>query len=132
LPYDTLINRGEDDICFDGDHRVGFGARGSFYFVYVFSLSQARIISERLIGTSADMANVDSAQIAPDDIVVVTYMTADRFGEQLPAHGSWAFDINLNPLRQIFSADGHRDVGRDTDGSPILGRRQFGQLPGPA
>src|SRR5262249_20092634 len=86
----------------------------------VFSISQARVISERLIGSSADAANVDSAQIAPDDIVIVTYVANDRFADHLPGYGIWAFDINLNPLRQLFTSDGHHDIGRDVDGSPIL------------
>jgi len=120
LPYDQLITRGEDDICFDGDHRVGFGRRGSEYFLYVFSISQAQVVSELSIGGSAAFANVDSAEIAPDDVVLVTYVANDQFANQLPAHGIWAYNLNLQPLQQVSTAGGHHDVGRDADGAPIL------------
>jgi hypothetical protein len=120
LNYDAIITRGEDDICFDGDHLVGFGRRGAEYYMYVFSVSRAEVVAEQLIGDAAAFTNVDAATVAPDDIVVVSYIANDRFGQGLPGTGMWAFDLALNPLHQLTTAIGHADVGRDDDGSPVL------------
>jgi hypothetical protein len=116
LPYDEAFSKGEDDICFDGDHLVGFGRRGSDYYLYIFSIGGAQVISERRLGGIADYGNVDSSEIAPGDNVIVSYV-ANGPGANA---GIWAFDLSLNSLRQVTTASGHHDVGVGMDGSPIL------------
>ena len=120
LPYDQVFYKGEDDICFDGDHRIGFGKRGSLYYIYVFSVSTGTVVSEYLIGNSSDYANIDSAEIAPNDVVIVSFIANDRNDTKSFNKGVWAFTIDMHPLWQLYSAPGHHDLGRDVDGTPVL------------
>jgi hypothetical protein len=133
LPYDLTISRGEDDICFDGDHLVGFGQRAGTYYLYVFSITAQAVISEYSIGGAAEFANVQSAEIAPNDIVIVSYNANDRQNTKAPKTGMWAFTLGLTPLQQVYTALGHHDLGSDVDGSPILvitNAGSFHPLPG--
>ena len=133
LPYDVTISRGEDDICFDGDHLAGFGQRAGTYYLYVFSIAARAVIAEYQIGTAAEFANVESVEIAPNDIVVVSYVANDRENARAPNKGMWSFTLGLTPLRQIFTALGHHDLGTDVDGNPILvitNAGSFHPLPG--
>ena len=133
LPYDQVFYKGEDDICFDGEHRIGFGRRGGSYYIYIFSVNTGTVVSEYLIGNSTDYANIDSAEIAPNDIVIVSFVANDRNDTKSFNKGVWAFTIDLHPLWQLHSAPGHHDLGRDVDGTPILvitNSGSFHPLPG--
>jgi len=120
LPYDAIYTKGQDDICSDGDHLIGFGRRGSVYFMYVFSVQNQGIFAEYQIGSSNDYYNIDAAEFAPGDLVIVNYSANDRFDSKSLGKGIWAFSINLNPLWQIYQAPGHHDIGLDSNGQPVL------------
>jgi hypothetical protein len=90
----------------DGDHFV-FAGDSRYIFVYQISTDEKFNVFDT--GTTS----FDSLYITPQNNVIVSWYPSGtvRFtGQEL-------FDINMNFLRQVGRADGHKQVTRDTDGS---------------
>jgi hypothetical protein len=107
--YSAISGMGESDISFDGDHFV-FAGDGRYVFVYRISTDAKSAIFDTR-GHS-----FDSVYITPNNNVIVSWITtgAVRYtGQEL-------FDGNMNFLRQVGHADGHKDVTLDTDGDEVL------------
>jgi len=107
--YASISGNGEMDISFDGDHLVYCGD-GRYIFVYQISADKKF--------TAFDTAgrSFDSEYITPDNNVIISWIasgTVRYTGQEL-------FDINMNFLRQVGHADGHKHVTRDTNGAEIL------------
>jgi hypothetical protein len=107
--YSSISGNGEMDISFDGDHFV-FAGDNEFIFVYQISTDQ--------VYTAFDAGSkpFDSMYITPKNNVIVAWITTGttRYtGQEL-------FDINMNFLRQVGHADGHKDVTTDTNGNEVL------------
>jgi len=107
--YSRISGRGESDICFDGDHFVLVGDDRDV-FVYELSTDTKGPVLD--VGGRA----FDDVMIAPDDSVLVGWIQrgTGRY------NGVELFDRNMTFQRQITPATGHMDVGRDTDGQPVL------------
>jgi len=107
--YSRISGRGESDICFDGDHFVLVGDDRDI-FVYELSTDSKGPMLD--VGGRA----FDQVMIAPDDNVLVGWLQpgTGRY------NGVELYDRNMNFLRQLTPAVGHMDVGRDTDGQPML------------
>jgi hypothetical protein len=107
--YSAISGNGEMDISADGDHLV-FAGDNRYIFIYQISKDQ------KLGVFDAAGRNFDSMYITPDNHVIVSWLTsgtARYTGQEL-------FDTNMNFLRQVGHADGHKDVTRDTNGDEVL------------
>jgi len=107
--YAAISGMGESDISFDGDHFV-FAGDGRYIFEYQLS---TEIVSPAL---DAGGHKFESLYITPLNNVIVSWNqvgTARFAGQEL-------FDNNLNFLRQVGSADGHKDVTLDSNGDEVL------------
>ncbi len=107
--YISISGNGEMDISLDGDHFV-FAGDNRYIFVYQLS-TDAKFTVFDTAGTS-----FDSLYITPKNNVIVSWYptgTARYAGQEL-------FDTNMNFLRQVGRADGHKHLTRDTDGSEVL------------
>ena len=107
--YSSISGNGEMDISFDGDHFV-FAGDSRYIFVYQISTNKKFAVFDTA-GRS-----FDSEYITPNNNVIVSWVqsgTVRYTGQEL-------FDINMNFLRQVGHADGHKDVTRDTDGNEVL------------
>jgi hypothetical protein len=107
--YSSISGNGEMDISSDGDHFV-FAGDNEFIFVYQISTDQKFAVFD------TGRQPFDSVYITPDNNVIVSWLTsgtARYTGQEL-------FNINLNFLRQVGHADGHKDVTRDTNGDEVL------------
>jgi len=107
--YARISGRGESDLCLDGDH---FVLVGDDHDVFVYELSTDRK------GPVLDATGhaFDSVYIAPGDQVIVSWYetgTGSYSGMEL-------YDRDMHFLRQLATVNGHKDVGRDTDGQPVL------------
>jgi uncharacterized protein (TIGR03437 family) len=112
--YSTISGNGEMDISFDGDHLVYCGDN-EFIFVYQISTNQKFAMFD-VGSTIAGPTPFDSIYITPQNNVIVSWFTAGtrrNTGQEL-------FDINMNFLRQVGHADGHKDVTTDTNGDEVL------------
>jgi len=107
--YSRISGRGESDICFDGDHFVLVGDDRD---IFVYELSTDAKGPMLPVGGRA----FDQVMIAPDDNVLVGWLQSGT-GRY---NGVELYDRNMNFLRQLTPAIGHMDVGRDTDGQPVL------------
>ena len=107
--YSKVGARGESDVCFDGDHLVLVGDDHDI-FVYELSTDTKGPVLD------ATGHGFDSIYIAPDDQVIVSWYEtgAGRYA------GMELFDRNMQFLRQLATVNGHKDVGRDTDGQAVL------------
>ena len=97
--YSSISGNGEMDISLDGDHFV-FAGNNEFIFVYQISTDQKFAVFD------TGSQPFDSMYITPDNNVIVSWFTsgtARYTGQEL-------FDINMNFLRQVGHADGHKDV----------------------
>jgi hypothetical protein len=107
--YTAISGNGEMDISLDGDHFV-FVGDNEFVFVY-------QISTDKKFGVfDAGAVNFDSVYITPDNNVILSWYTvgtARYTGQEL-------FDINMNFLRQVGHADGHKDVTSDANGDEVL------------
>lgn len=119
--YAAVSGRGESDICFDGDHLV---LVGDLHDIFVYELSTDRK------GPALDATGhgFDNVYIAPGDQVIVSWYER---GEG-PWRGIQLYDRDMGFLRQLAPALSHMDVGRDTDGQPILIRTNAGDPQAPA
>jgi hypothetical protein len=107
--YTSISGNGEMDISYDGDHFVYCGD-GRYIFVYQISTDKKFTVFDTA-GRS-----FDSEYITPDNNVIVSWIqsgTVRYTGQEL-------FDINMNFLRQVGHADGHKDVTLDTNGTEVL------------
>ncbi|MGD0135331.1 MAG: hypothetical protein ABSE57_25070 [Bryobacteraceae bacterium] len=107
--YTSISGNGEMDISYDGDHFVYCGD-GQYIFVYQISTDKKFTV----LNTAG--RSFDSEYITPENKVIVSWIetgTVRYTGQEL-------FDINMNFLRQVGHADGHKDVTFDTDGNEIL------------
>ena len=107
--YGSISGNGEMDISLDGDHFV-FAGDNRYIFVYQISTDQ------KFTAFDAGSQPFDSMYITPDNHVIVSWLTsgtARLTGQEL-------FDINMNFLRQVGHADGHKDVTSDTNGDELL------------
>ena len=107
--YSSISGNGEMDISSDGDHFVYCGD-SRYIFVYQISTDKKFTVFDTA-GRS-----FDSEYITPNNNVIVSWTqsgTVRYTGQEL-------FDINMNFLRQVGHADGHKDVTRDTNGSEVL------------
>jgi len=107
--YSSISGNGEMDISLDGDHMV---FAGDNRFVFVYQISADKKFSAYDTGSRG----FDSLYITPDNNVIVSWYTsgsARYTGQEL-------FDINMNFLRQVGHADGHKHVTRDTNGDEVL------------
>jgi len=107
--YSKISGRGESDICFDGDH---FVLVGDDHDIFVYELSTGTK------GPVLDAAGrgFDQVYIAPGDNVLVGWLQ----GGTGRYNGVELYDRNMTFQRQVAPAIGHMDVGRDTDGQPIV------------
>jgi hypothetical protein len=107
--YSAISGNGEMDISLDGDHFVYVGDN-EFVFVYQISTDQKFAVFD------AGSRSFDSVYITPKNNVILSWYTsgtARYTGQEL-------FDINMNFLRQVGHADGHKDVTNDTNGDEVL------------
>jgi len=107
--YAKVDGRGESDICFDGDHLVLVGDTRE---IFVYELST----DTKGPGLDATGHPFDSVYIAPGDQIIVSwYQTGSgRYA------GMELYDRDMGFLRQLATVNGHKDVGRDTDGQAVL------------
>jgi hypothetical protein len=107
--YSAISGMGESDISFDGDHFV-FAGNNRYVFVYQISTDTKHAVFD-----TAGVA-FDSVYITPNNNVIISWIqtgTVRNTGQEL-------FDTNMNFLRQVGHADGHKDVTLDTDGNEVL------------
>src|SRR5579864_8609639 len=107
--YSSISGNGEMDISSDGDH---FVYCGDSRYIFVYQISTGKKF------TAFDTAgrSFDSEYITPNNNVIVSWIqsgTVRYTGQEL-------YDINMNFLRQVGHADGHKDVTRDTNGDEVL------------
>jgi uncharacterized protein (TIGR03437 family) len=107
--YSSINGNGEMDISLDGDHFV-FAGDSRYIFVYEISTDKKYGVFD------TGSTRFDSLYITPQNNVIVSWYPSGtvRFtGQEL-------FDINMNFLRQVGRADGHKHLTRDNDGSEVL------------
>jgi hypothetical protein len=107
--YSAISGMGESDISLDGDHFV-FEGSGRFVFVYRISTDTKSPVFD------TGGTGLDSVYITPKNNVILSWMqsgTVRHTGQEL-------FDGNMNFLRQVGRADGHKDVTLDTNGDEVL------------
>jgi hypothetical protein len=107
--YTAISGNGEMDISLDGDHMV-FAGDSRYIFVYQISADKKFSVFD------TGGTGFDSLYITPQNNVIVSWYPAGtvRFtGQEL-------FDTNMNFLRQVGHADGHKHLTVDTDGSEVL------------
>lgn len=107
--YSAISGMGESDISFDGDHFV-FAGDGRYVFVYQISAGKKYPVFD------TGGIEFDSVYITPNNNVIISWIqsgTVRHTGQEL-------FDTNMNFLRQVGHADGHKDVSLDTNGDEIL------------
>jgi hypothetical protein len=109
VEYSAISGNGESDISLDGDHFVLVGD-GQHIFAYQLSTDQ------KFAAFDLNGSTFDSVYITPNNNVIVSWYPSGtgRFtGQEL-------FDINMNFLRQVGHADGHKHLTVDTDGQEVL------------
>jgi uncharacterized protein (TIGR03437 family) len=107
--YSSISGNGEMDISLDGDHLVYCGDN-EFIFVYQISTDKKYAVYD--VGSKS----FDSLYITPQNNVIVSWFTSGT----ARGTGQELFDINMNFLRQVGHADGHKDVTVDTNGDEVL------------
>jgi len=107
--YSAISGMGESDISYDGDHFV-FAGNGRYVFVYQISTDTK--------GPAFDTGGVafDSVYITPKNNVIISWIQTGT----IRSTGQELFDTNMNFLRQVGRADGHKDVTLDTNGDEVL------------
>ncbi len=107
--YSSISGNGEMDISLDGDHFVFAGDK---QYIFVYQISTDTKFTVFNTGGTA----FDSLYITPKNEVIVSWYptgTARYNGQEL-------FDINMNFLRQVGHADGHKHLTVDANGSEVL------------
>jgi hypothetical protein len=111
--YNQISGCGESDISFDGDHFVLVG-NNEFVFVYQISTDT----KFEVLDTDQNVINFgfDSVIITPSNSVIISWLPTGTGRFQ----GQELFDENMQFLRQVGRADGHKHLTLDTDGQEIL------------
>jgi hypothetical protein len=107
--YSSIGGNGEMDISYDGDHFVLVGDNRE---IFVYQIGN----DKKYQAYNTNGMGFDSVYITADNNVIVSWYPAGtvRFtGQEL-------FDINMNFLRQVGHADGHKHLTRDGNGAPVL------------
>lgn len=108
------IGNGEGDVSEDGNHLAIIGTLpGGGWEVFVYNLAtgvQGSILSV------PDAQPIDSAYITPDNNVLISW----EAGGTARFQGMELFDGNMNFLRQIANANGHKGTARDAAGKECL------------
>ncbi len=107
--YSSISGNGEMDISYDGDH---FVLAGDNRYIFIYQISTDHKFT--VFDTAGQ--DFDSMYITPGNNVVVSWIvsgTARNTGQEL-------FDINMNFLRQVGHADGHKHLTLDTNGDEVL------------
>jgi hypothetical protein len=107
--YTSISGNGEMDMSLDGDHMV-FAGDNRYIFVYQISADKKFSVFD------TGGRGFDSLYITPQNKVIVSWYPAGsvRFtGQEL-------FDTNMNFLRQVGHADGHKHLTKDTNGAEVL------------
>jgi len=107
--YSSISGNGEMDISLDGDHFVFVG---DTYNVFVYQIST----DQKFNVLNTNGVGFDSVYITPNNEVILSWYptgTARGTGQEL-------FDINMNFLRQVGHADGHKHLTVDTNGQEVL------------
>ncbi|SPF45627.1 exported hypothetical protein [Candidatus Sulfopaludibacter sp. SbA4] len=107
--YSAITGMGESDISYDGDHFV-FAGDSRYVFVYQISTDAKSPVFD------TGGTQFDSIYITPRNNVIIAWIqsgTVRNTGQEL-------FDSNMNFLRQVGRADGHKDVTLDTNGDEVL------------
>lgn len=107
--YTSISGNGEMDISLDGDHFVLAGD-SRYIFVYQISTNTKYAVFDTA-GTA-----FDSLYITPQNNVIVSWYPAGT----VRYSGQELFDINMNFLRQVGHADGHKHLTVDTNGDEVL------------
>ncbi len=107
--YSAITGNGEMDISLDGDHLIYCGDN---QFVFVYEISSDRKFRQ----LDAGPRYFDSIYLTPTNNVILTWVAtgSTRYS------GQELFDINMNFLRQVGHANGHKDVTVDTNGDEVL------------
>lgn len=108
--YTSITARGESDISYDGNHFVLAGD-DRYVFVYTISTDTKGPVFDTNVGGAWD-----SVYISPDNNVLIAWIASGT----VRYRGGELFDQNMNFLRQITDANGHKHMTRDTDGSEVL------------
>lgn len=108
--YSSISGQGEMDMSYDGDHLVLSGD-GRYVFVYTISADRKGPVFD---ATSA--GSWDSIYISPNNNVLISWH-ANGSGRY---QGQELYDQNMNFLRQVTRANGHKRMTRDSDGSEVL------------
>jgi hypothetical protein len=106
--YSSISGNGEMDISLDGDHFVYVGDN-EFVFVYQISTDTKFAVFDA-------GRPFDSVYITPNNEVILSWYpsgSARYTGQEL-------FDINMNFLRQVGHADGHKHLTVDANGDEVL------------
>lgn len=107
--YSAISGHGEMDISFDGDH-LAFVGDNRYAFVYQISADTKFAVFD----TAGRPFN--SMILTPANNVIVAWIasgTARYTGEEM-------FDMNMNFVRQLAHADGHKDITQDAGGDEVL------------
>jgi len=107
--YTAIGGMGESDISYDGDHFV-FAGDGRYAFVYTISTDT----KSPTFDTGGN--GFDSLYITPHNNVIISWIQSGT----VRSTGQELFDTNMNFLRQVGRADGHKDVTLDTNGDEVL------------
>jgi hypothetical protein len=107
--YSAIGGNGEMDISLDGDHFV-FAGNSRYVFVYEISTDHT------FAAFDTGGVRFDSIYVTPRNNVVLSWPTSGtaRF------NGQELFDINMNFVRQVSHADGHKHLTVDTNGDEVL------------
>jgi hypothetical protein len=97
------------DISLDGDH-IAFAGDNRYIFVYQISKDKKFSVFD------TGGTGFDGLYITPQNNVIVSWYPAGsvRFMAQE------LFDTNMNFLRQVGHADGHKHLTTDTNGAEVL------------
>ncbi len=107
--YSSISGNGEMDISLDGDHFV-FAGDSRYIFVYQISTDSKFSVFDTA-GTA-----FDSLYITPQNNVIVSWYPAGT----VRYSGQELFDTNMNFVRQVGHADGHKHLTVDTNGDEVL------------
>src|SRR5262249_52955243 len=110
--YASISGKGEMDISLDGDHFV-FQGDNRYVFVYQISTNAKYSVFDTAVTTST----LDSLYITPKNNVILSWANT---GNGARYTGQELYDINMNFLRQVSHADGHKAVTTDTNGDEVL------------
>ncbi|MDP9054624.1 MAG: hypothetical protein M3N93_10035, partial [Acidobacteriota bacterium] len=107
--YSSISGNGEMDISLDGDHMV-FAGDNRYVFVYQIGNDT----KYHVLDTGGQ--GFDSLYMTPQNNVIVSWYPSGS----VRYTGQELFDTNMNFLRQVGHADGHKHLTTDTNGAEVL------------